>query len=387
MVVDRFWLSPSIDIDRKDLLVATVQRGSFTLSVAGVGRLSPVAERWITSRTSGTVMEVLVQPGDRVEPNGAVVALANPQNRKNVEQAELELEKARADHQALLASIADRRLTARARLIDFKAAYDEIQLRLDAETNLLQKQTISEVAYRRTQIRTEQALDNLNIEKSRTNELESVLAAEVSASEARLATKELELHLAKQDVESLIVRAETGGVAQSVHVEPGQQVRLGEKIARVANTAVLIGAVRVPASFARHVSYGQIAMVTVLNAEIPATVSRVDPAVNDGSVAVDLEFNGPLPPGARPELSIRASIIFAKLDDVLHVRRPQQVQDNSTAKVYRMDEDMGSAVLTSVRFGNGTYGEVQVIDGVKEGDVLILTNRPAWEGEETLYFR
>ena len=367
--------------------MATVQRGPLTLSVAGAGHLSPVAERWITSRTSGTVRKVLVRPGDRVEPGGAVVALINPNNRKVVERARVELAQARADHQALLANIADRRLTAEARLIDYNAAYDEIRLRLDAETDLLQKQTISELTHRTTQIRAEQALANLNIEKLRTSELASVLAAEQSAGEAKLAAKEIELRLATENVESLIVRAETGGVAQSVLVEPGQQVMLGEKIARVADTGVLIGTVRVSESFARHVSNGQSAMVTVLNSEIPATVSRVDPAVNEGSVAVDLQFNGPLPPGARPALSIRTSIVFAKLDDVLHVRRPQHVKDNSSAEVYRMDEDRRSAVRTAVQFGPGTLGEVQIVDGAKEGDVLILTNRPDWAGEETLFFR
>ena len=387
LLVDRFWLSPWSHFERKGLTTAIVKRGALTLSVEGVGRLSPVAERWITSRTSGTVKRVFVQPGDRVEPDGAVVALVNPQLRKIAEQAELELAKTRADHQALLANIADRRLNAQARLIDFKAAYDEIQLRLDAETNLRQKQTISEVAYRSTQIRTEQALAHLGIEELRMGELESVLTAEESASEARLAAEELEVRLAVEDVQSLIVKAESEGVAQSVLVEPGQQVMIGEQIARVANTEVMIGTVRVPESFARHVSYGQSAVVTVLNTEIPATVSRVDPAVTEGSVAVDLRFGGPLPPGARPELSIRTSIIFAKLDDVLHVRRPQHVKANGTAEVYRMDEDMRSAVLAAVRFGPGTHGKIQVVDGVQEGDVLILTNRPAWEGEETLYFR
>lgn len=387
LIVDRYWLDRPARYDWSDFAMATVQRGAMTLSVAGAGRLIPVAERWITCKTSGTVKQVFVQPGNRVESGVPIVELVNPLNRKAVEQAKLELAEARAGHQALLADIADRRLTARARLVDYRAAYDETHLQLEAETNLLQRQTISSVDYRRTQIRAEQALANLEIEELRIRELECVLTAERSASEAKLSAKEIELRLAEEDVESLTVSAETEGVVQAVLAEPGQQVTLGQKIARVANTEVLIGRVRVPESYARHVSDGQPAMASVLNAEIPSTVTRVDPAVTEGSVIVDLRFDKPLPAGARPELSLRVSIIFAQLQDVLHVRRPLHVKNQGIAEVYRMAGDMRSAVRTSVRFGDGTHGRVEVIGGLKEGDVLALGGQAGRATAETLYFR
>ena len=381
------WTRSSKFLDKDNLVIATVERGTLRILVEGVGRLRPVAERWITCGTTGTVDQVLVRPGQIVEAGAALAILVNPEVHKIAERAELALAEAQANHQILLATVANRRLTAEAQLADRQAAYDEVLLRLEAETKLLERQTISQVDYRRTVIRTEQARVNLDIERRRLDELENIWVAEQDASNAKLNIRNVESQRALDAVDALTVRTEIDGIVHDVLVEHGQQVEIGRPIAKIANSQELIGEIQVPASHARRVTSGQHILATVLSTPTPGIVTRVAPEASDDSVTVNLRFKGPLPRGARPDLSIRAKITVTELDDVLHVRRPLYATEDSTADVFKVTEEGNSAVRSAVRFGIGTLDRIQVVDGLEEGDMLVLGNLAESSTAHEMHFR
>lgn len=387
VVVDRLWLRAAVGLERADILIATVERGRLPIDVQGAGVLAPASERWITSRVSGTVQEVDVRPGQQVTAGTTVVRLINPQLEQAVVRSRLALAETNAEHRRRLADFTDRRLAAEARVLDRQASFDEQSLRLEAQTELRDTDAISDLDYRSTQIRTEQARQNVEFERRRAAELESALAAELAASEARLAASEAALAEAEREVRNLAVSADAAGTLRELLVEPGERIMAGTQVARVVDSRSLIAAIRVPESYAARLAAGQPAIAMVLNAEIPSVVVRVDPAVTRGSVAVELEFAAPLPAGARPDLSMRAVVTVAELDDVLFVRRPTHVRDESRADVFRLAQDGQSAVRTPVRFGFGTLKEIEVRDGLEEGDAIILGNTARFENEETIAIR
>ena len=387
IAVDRFWLRASEGLDRTDVIVAAVQRGRLPIEVQGAGALAPASERWIASRVPGAVQAIRVRAGEQVAAGTMVVSLVNPQLEQAVNRTRLALAEANAEHRRALSNFTDRRLAAQARVLDMQARYDELKLRLEAQTELRDKNAVSDIDYRSTQIRTEQALQNLEFERRRGAELEAALAAELAASEARLAAREAALRDAEQEVRNLAVTADGAGTLRELLVEPGQRVTAGTQIARVVDSRSLVGTIRVPESYASRLAAGQRAVATVLNVEVGGVVSRVDPAVTRGSVAVDLEFAAPLPAGARPDLSIRAVITVAELDDVLFVRRPLRVNDESRADVFRLAEDGLSATRTPVRFGFGTLKDIEVRTGLAEGDAIILGNTARFENEEIIAIR
>ena len=139
--------------------------------------------------------------------------------------------------------------------------------------------------------------------------------------------------------------------------------------------------------YSSRVVPGQTAVATVLRVEVPGEVTRVDPAVTQNAVAVDIAFRSELPSGARPDLSIRATITVAELDDALFVRRPLRVNDDSAGSVFRLAGDGRSATRTSVRFGMGTLKHIEVLDGLNEGDTIVVGNVSRFENEETLAIR
>ena len=387
IVVDRNWLRPGAGIELDDFMTATVQRGTLPIEVQGAGELEAVNERWIAAEIPGAVERIFARAGEKVAVGDRIVGLINPQVRQSALAARLQLAEANADHRRRLADFTDRRLAGEAEILNKQAVYEESQLQLEAQAELRQRQAVSEIDFKSTKIRTRRAKTDLEFEQRRFKELQAVLQAEQASSEARLAERELALKEAERLGEGLLITADIAGTLREVLVEPGQRVSPGSQVARVVDTGSLRGVVRVAESYASRLVPGQTAVTTVLNVEIPGVVTRVDPAVTQNSVAVDIAFEDDLPAGARPDLSIRATITVAKLDDALFVRRPLSVNDDSTVQVFRLADDGRSATRTAVRFGMGTPRQIEVLDGLGEGDTVVVGNTSRYQDEDTIAIR
>ncbi len=374
IAVDRWWLRAADGVELADFVTADVQRGALSIEVQGAGSLEAVAERWIATEIQGVVEEVFVRPGQKVAHSDKIVRLANPLVRRRLAQARLALAEIEADHRSHGASVTDRSLAAEARMLDVQADYDEQQLRLQAQAELREQNAVSEIDFRSQQIRTKRAKVKVEFERRRLEELRAALDAEREASAARVAARRTELIDVEAELAALDVTAIVPGTVREILVDPGVRVAAGARVARVVDTSSLMAVVRIPEFYASHLAPGQHAIATVLSSAIPGFVTRVDPAVTEGTVAVDIEFAGPLPPGVRPELSVRATITVAELRDVLFVRRPVHVRDHAAADVFVLARDESIAARTSAHFGMGTLKHVQIIQGLQEGDTLLLGN-------------
>ena len=387
VLIDRFWLREAPGVRLADVVTGVVKRGGLAIEVQGAGALAPVSERWITSRAAGTVEQILARPGQVLGAGDAVASLVNPQLRQAVVRERLQLAEAKAARQRESSGFVTQRLSAEEQLMNAQAAYEEQRLRLEAQEELRAKKAISEIDYRSARIRAEQAKARLDFERQRRTEMDATLAAEERASDARLAAREASLKDAEAQVAALRVTADVAGTLRELLVEPGQLVGAGVKVARVVDTSSLIGVIRVPESYASRLAPGQAVAASVLNVEVPGVVARVDPAVTEGAVAVDVEFTGPLPEGVRPDLSMHATMTVAELPDTLYVRRPVHVRDDTVADVFRLAEDRGSASRATVRFGLGTLRHVQVQDGLAAGEEILLGNVARHEGRDTIEIR
>ncbi len=236
--IDRVWLRPG-SAAATDATTATVERGTLAIEVQGAGELEPVNERWIASEVAGSVERILARAGESVSAGDGIARLINPQIRQAAVAARLQLAEAAADHRRRLAEFTDRRLAGEAQILTRQADLEELELRLEAETELLERQAVSEIDYRSTRIRTERARAELAFERRRFEELQSVVEAEREASEARIAERESALTEAERLAAGLLVTTDLAGTLRDVLVEEGQRVNAGAQIARVVDTALL----------------------------------------------------------------------------------------------------------------------------------------------------
>jgi HlyD family secretion protein len=225
-----------------------------------------------------------------------------------------------------------------------------------------------------------QELQNrLKIEQDRLNINSKAITAQIAAQQARVEQLRALAKLRRSQVASLKVVAGTAGVLQEVSVQVGQQLQAGANIARVADPTSLKAELRVAETQAKDIALGQHAEIDTRNGVVPGHVVRVDPSAQQGTVGVDVFFDGPLPQGARPDLSVDGTIELERLADVLYVGRPAFGQGQSTVGMFRLEPDGQTAVRVPVQLGRASVNSVEVVEGLREGDQVILSDTSQWD--------
>ncbi len=371
-------------VERDSVWFSTVQRGELVRKVRGPGTLVPADERWIAASTDALVERQIIKPGAAVQPDTVILEMSNPELSQALLEAELELEAGLADHLALEVALINRRFEGEARLAEIRAEYLGTKLQVEAEADLYEKNIVSKLDYERTKLAAEQLSTRFDIEKRRVAQSEKSIDAELAASEARLERLRNVLALRQEQTDALTVRAGIDGVLQEVLPEPGQRVAIGTTLARVARTDSLIAELRIPEVQAKNLVLNQPAEIDTRNGKAPGRVVRIDPAVVNGSVTVDVEFTGSLPEGARPDLSVSGTIEIDRLDDVVYVGRPVEGQAESYVSLFRLGPDGSDATRVQVRLGRGSVNDIEVVEGLVPGDQVILSDMSQWEDADRI---
>lgn len=371
-------------VERESLWIDSVKRGDMLREVRGPGVLVPKEIRWIAAETPARVERIVLKPGATVQADSVILELSNPE----VADAQL------AAHSALTAAEADlaaQRMTLESQLLDQKANLTEVEgeyelarLQTEAEAELAAKSIISKIQYRRDQLASDQLKVRLGIEKERVAKFGQTMQAQLAAQSARIEQLRNTADLRARQFDGLKVRAGIAGVLQQVPVEEGQQVVAGTNLARVARPDVLMAQLRVPETLVKDVREGQEVSVDTRNGLVPGHVIRIDPAVQAGTVLVDVDLTGTLPPGARPDLSIDGTIRIERLTNVLYVGRPAYGQPESALRLFKVDLKNGSAQRVPVQLGRASVNLIEIRQGLKPGDQIVLSDTSQWDKYDRL---
>ncbi len=374
-------------VERATLWIGEVERGEMRREVRGTGTLVPEEVRWIPAQTSGTVERRLLEPGAVVEPTSVILVLSNPQVEQEAFDAASGLEVARAQLDQVRAQLESDAMSLRSEVARIEA--EDLQARLDVEATeeLAAKGLVSSLELRRTRARADSLATRSQIERERLVVFQRARDAQVAATAAEVAQRRALAELRQRLVAALAVRAGIAGVLQEITVEPGQQVAPGAPLARVAEPTRLMARVRVPATQTRDLTVGLPARVDTRNGVVPGRVTRIDPAVREGTVTVDLSLEGELPRGARPDLNVDATVEIEHLTDVVSVGRPAFGQEGATVGLFRLDPDGGSARRVRVRLGRGSVNTIEVIEGLAPGDQVILSDMSRWDDFDRVKLR
>jgi len=366
-------------IERSTVWPETVKRGPMLREVKGTGTLVPEEIRWIPAVTSGRVERVLTLAGSQIEADTVILELSNPELELAAMEAEAQLREAQAKYDELAVNLESARLQQMANAAQIEGDYE--QAKLDAQ---IQSQMAKEGLTSNLKLQTAQFLEK---KLAGRNEIEQKrLAIAVEANKAQLAVSRSQVErqqgtarLKRAQVQALKVKAGVAGVLQVVNAEVGQQVGPGTNLARVAQPEKLKAVVRIPETQAKDVIIGHKATVDTRNGIIPAHVIRVDPAVREGTVTVDLALDGALPKGARPDLTVDGTIEIERLDDVLYVGRPATAQADSTIGLFKLDPTGREATRVQVKLGRASVSTVEVVSGLAEGDKVIVSDTSEWD--------
>ena len=378
-------LKPAVpSVDRSTVWIDTVKRGPMVRQVRGLGTLVPEEIRWIPVNTEGRVEKIIIWPGTHVEPDSVILELSSPELEQAAHDAELQATAAEAELTTLRATLQRELLEQEATTAKAKSDYQQAKMERETNDQLAKNGLIAELQYKTSKVKEAELANRNEIEQKRLNFAHDSIDPQLASKQAAVDQAKQLAKLKADQVEALHVRAGMSGVLQQLPVQIGQRVKVSDNLARVADPTKLKAQVKIAETQAKDIQIDQKAVIDTRNGVVDGHVIRVDPAVEQGTVTVDVAIDGELPKGARPDLTVDGTIELERLNDVIYVGRPAFGQENNTVGVFKLVAGSNEAVRTPVKLGKSSVNTIEIVNGLQPGDQVILSDTSAWDSRERI---
>jgi HlyD family secretion protein len=371
-------------VERGTLWIDTVKQGDMLREVRGNGTLVPEDLRIVSALTAGRIDKIHVRPGARVDEQAVLLEMSNPDVQLQALDAERQVKLAEADLASLRSSLESQRLGSVSSVAEAHRAAREGERALKVAETLSAEGLTSSMDIDRARDVLDEAKERETSEQKRLDLFTESLQAQMALRQSEVERRRAIARFQQDRVSSMTVRAGQAGVLQSLSLEPGQWVNPGQELARVAGQDRLKAVIRVPETQARDLATNLPAVVDTRNGVVKGHVSRADPGAQNGTVTVDIAIDGPLPQGARPDLSVDATIQIEKLAHVLYVGRPADGSAESTVGLFVLENDGHHAHRIQVELGRGSANAIEIRRGLKPGDQVILSEMTRWDAVDRI---
>ena len=376
-------------VDRSTIWPDTVKRGPMIRQVRGsTGSLVPREDsiELIPAQTDATVVRIRVLPGTKVTPDTILMDLADPQLQQELLNAQLALKAAQADYKSLQATLESTLMDKKTAAAQVNSDYTQDQLQAQTDKALYDLGVIAGIAYNKSKNTADQLTTQHKLSQEQLEVNQKAIEIQLASAQTKIDQAKALLDLYQKQAQALEVRAGITGVLAplATPLQVGQHVTAGTSVAEVIQLDKLKAALQIAETQARDIQIGQPASIDTHNGVIPGHVTRIDPSVVNGTRTVDVALDGLLPPGAVPQLSVDGTIDLERMTDVLYVGRPALGNENSTLSLFKVDPDGKGATRVPVKVGRASVNSIQVIEGLKEGDTVILSDMSRWDNVDRI---
>jgi HlyD family secretion protein len=371
-------------VESASLFSDTVKRGDMLRAVHGTGILVPEDIQWIPALNTARVSKIILHPGATVKPDSIILELSNPELERDTLDAEYQLKAAEAQFQSVKAQVGSDILNQKAAAAAVRSEYEQAKIQHSVDEKMLAQKLGAEVTAQLSKVKEDQLAIRAQIEEARSKNAEETAEAKIAAEKSHVDQQRALFNLRRAQLDGLHVRAGINGVLQLVPVEVGQSVAPGINLARVADPKRLKAEIKIAETQANELTLGMKSTVDTRNGTVTGKVSRIDPSVQNGTVTVDVSFDGPLPNGARPDLSVDGTIEIENMKNILFVGRPAFGQPETTVGLFKLNSDGSEASRTTVKLGRFSVSTVEVREGLREGDRVILSDTSQWSSYDRI---
>ena len=372
-------------VDASGLWPGTVRRGPIEIQVRGLGALKPEEIHWIAAAQDSRVSQIVRRAGiDPVKANDVILVLNDPDLELEAEKAEWQLKQEEANLANLKVKLESEKLDQKATFAELESQHAQAKLTADRDLELTRLNLKSDLESRLSVDQANQLANRVGLQQQRLGIADEAIKAQLDAQQVVVESARAAYELKKRQVDQLTIRSGIDGVLQEVDVEVGQRVTAGTILAKVADPKKLKAVLQIAETQMKNVRIGLDATVDTRNGLIPGRVIRIDPAALNGTVGVDVALLGPMPPGARPELSVDGTIEIERLSNVVYVDRPVSGEPDTTIGLFKIDPDGKDASRVNVKLGRASVNTIEVLSGLKVGDRVILSDMSQYDSYQRI---
>jgi len=378
-------------VDRATVWIDTVKRGPMVREVRGLGKLAVEDYIWIPAQFDGRIEKINFLPGSKLRKNDVLMTISNPQMEVDAKDMEWQVKQAEANYTNLKVTLQSQQLAQQAVTEQVKSDMSQAELQADRDTQLTKLGLKSELETKISVAKADELKGRYQLSKQQLDISDSSIQAQLDAQRVQIEKLKAAYALKKEQVEELVIRTASDGVLQQLGagapappLEVGQRVAPGTILAKMAQPSRLKAELQIPETQAKDVTLGQVASIDTRNGIIAGHVVRKDPAAVNGTITVDVKLEGALPEGAVPDLSVDGTITLEKLADVVFVGRPVIGQAGAKVGLFKLDPDGKEAQRVTVALGRSSVNTIEVVEGLKVGDQVILSDMAAYDAHNRI---
>ena len=364
-------------VERATVWIDSVKRGPMLREVRGLGTLVPEDIIWIPAAFDSQVAKILTHSGDDVKPDTVLLVLSNPQMELDANDLEWQVKQAEASYADLKVKLQSQTFDQQSLVASIESDKKQAELTKDRDEQLLKLNLKSELEVKLSVAKWEQLVGKYEMEKKKLEIMKESVEAQLESQKVQIAKLRASYMLKKKQVDDLTIRAGLAGRMQEMTLQVGQRVKPGDVLAKVAQPWKLMVRLQIAETQAKDIALNQKAEVDTRNGVVPGHVIRIDASIVNGTRTVDVKLDGPLPSGAVPDLSVDGTIEIERLADVVYVGRPVFGQPNSQVSLFKLDEDGKGATRVVVKLGRSSVNTIEVLEGLKVSDQVILSDMSA----------
>ncbi len=364
-------------VERATVWIDSVKRGPIVIERRGLGTLVPEDIVWIPAQFDSQVARIYKKGGDEVQPNTIIMVLTNPDMEVAANDLEWQIKQAEADLQDTRVKLESQKFDQQSVVESTESDMKQAELAKDRDQQLLKLNLKADMDAQISRANWEKLVAKYKIEKEKLDIMKDSIDAQIESKQVAIEKLKAQYALKKKQVDELTIRAGISGKVQEMTLQVGQKVKPGDVLAKVASPQKLMARLQIAETQAKDIALGQKAEIDTRNGIVPGHVIRIDASIVNGTRTVDCKLDGPLPPGAVPDLSVDGTIEISRLDNVVYVGRPVFGQENSVVSLFKLDEDGKGATRTQVKLGRSSVNTIEVLEGLKVGDQVILSDMSA----------
>ena len=369
-------------VDRATVWIDSVKRGPMVRDVRGLGTLVVEQYMWIPAEFESRVDKINFLPGATVRPNDVIMILSEPDMELAAADLQWQIKAAQANLENLRVTLETQQLAQKATTEQVKSDMEQSELQADRDSQLTKLGLKSDLDTKLSVAKWQELKGRYALSKEQLDISDKSIQAQMDAQKVQIEKLEAAYKLKKEQVEQLTIRSPSDGTltqlgTTATPLEVGMRVAPGTILAKIAQPHKLKATLKIPETQVKDVAIGQVASIDTRNGIIPGHVSRIDPAAVNGTVDVDVSLEGPLPLGARPDLSVDGTITLERLTDVVYVGRPVVGQPGAKITLFKLDTEDKEAQRVPVSLGRSSVNNIEVVDGLKVGDQVILSDMSA----------
>jgi HlyD family secretion protein len=361
-------------VERATVWIDTVKRGLMVEDRRGLGTLVPENIVWLPAQFDSQVSKIMARSGDEVKPNAVLMVLTNPQMEVDANDLEWQVKQAEAAYQDLKVQLQSKTFDQQSVVDTTASDMEQAKLTKERDEELLKLNLKADLDVKLSVAKWEQLVGKWKTEKQKLDIQKQSVDAQLESSKVQIDKLKAQWALKKQQVGELTIRAAIAGKMQEMTLQEGQKVKPGDVLAKIADPTKLMARLNIAETQAKDIILGQKAEIDTRNGIVAGHVIRIDASIVNGTRTVDCKLDGPLPPGAVPDLSVDGTIEIERLPDVVFVGRPVFGQPNSAVSLFKLDDDQKGASRVTVKLGRSSVNTIEVVEGLKVGDQVILSD-------------